>query len=134
MPLVIAGAVAMALLAVIVVFSSVVGWPLLVLPGDLTSRGLVALLVIAIAMGVWAVAERDLLLGLVVCVFFVVALVSCTYDLSNVASFGSSPGAAEIPNVVIPGLYLLLAGVGLAVLDRIGEGRARPGSVESAAR
>ena len=106
------------ILTLIVASSGALGWPLLVLPGDLTDRGLVGLLVIAVGLAVWAYAERSQRLWTAVGVFLVLALVSCRYDISNVAGFGSSPSAAELPNVVFPGLYLLLGGLTFWLLER----------------
>jgi hypothetical protein len=106
------------LLALIVARSSLLGWPLLVLPGDLTVRGLIALLVIAAGLVVWALTERSLHLTIFVGLFVASAFVSCLYDISNVAGFGSSPSAAELPNVVLPGLFLLAGGVTIGLLER----------------
>jgi len=115
---VLAAAVSVALLALVVARSSLVGLPLLVLPGSLTLRGLLAILLIGVGLVVWAVAERSVELGMFVGAFFVVALFSCLYDVSNVASFGSSPSAEELPNVVLPGLFLLLGGIGFGIFER----------------
>jgi hypothetical protein len=117
------------LLLLIVLRSSLVGWPLLVLPRDLTVRGLAALLVIGAGLVVWAFAERSPRLTIVVGLFVAAALVSCLYDISDVARFGSSPNAAELPNIVLPGLFLLLGGAAVGLSER-----RVPTSEEDAAR
>jgi hypothetical protein len=83
--------------------------------GDLWVRGLGALLIIAVGLAVLAMIERSLSFGLYVVGFCGLALLSCLYDDVNVLAriglgglFGLS--AVELPNLLIPGLYLLLGG------------------------
>ena len=76
--------------------------------GDLTVRGLVALLFIGAGIAVLAIVERTVSLGAFAASFLALVLLANLYDISNVIGFGSSPQAAELPNVVLPGLLLLL--------------------------
>ena len=92
--------------------------------GDLTVRGLMGLLVIAVGLVLLAILERSLSFGLFVAGFMGLALVACLYDLSNVISFGGMSGAQALPNVVLPGLALLVGGV----MFRVWPGTDRPAS------
>jgi hypothetical protein len=112
-----AAIVSVAILALIVARSTLIGWPLLFLPGDLTVRGLIALLVIGAGLALFALLERSVELVVFTGLFFGLALVACLYDISNVANFSSSPSAAELPNIVLPGAFLLLGGIAFGVLD-----------------
>lgn len=105
-----------ALLAILAIASLAENVPSL-LPGDLTIRGLVALLTIGVGVGVLAVVERSLRLGAFAIAFLALALLANLYDLSNVIGFGSSPQAEELPNVVLPGLMLLLGAIAFGLSD-----------------
>jgi hypothetical protein len=83
--------------------------------GDLRVRGLGALLIIAVGVAVLAMLERSLSFGLYVVGFCGLAVLSCLYDDINIFAriglgglFG--PSAEELPNILIPGLYLVLGG------------------------
>jgi hypothetical protein len=87
------------------------------LPGDLTVRGLVALLFIGVGIAVLAIAERSVRLGAFAVSFLALALLVNLYDISNVIGLGSSPQAEELPNVVLPGLLLLLGAITFGLSD-----------------
>jgi len=85
---------------------------------DLVIRGLVGLLVIGVGLAVLAGFERSPLLGAVVATYLGLAMLACLDDISNVVTIATSPGAQELPNVVLPGLFLLVSGGVLVAADR----------------
>lgn len=78
------------------------------LPGDLTVRGLVPLLVIGIGLAALAIAQRSLLLCAFAVVFIALALLANLYDISNKVSITSNFASEELPNIILPGVLLLL--------------------------
>jgi hypothetical protein len=84
---------------------------------DLWLRGTGALLVIALGIAVLAMLERSRAFGLYAAGFCGLALLSCLYDDSNLfghvglgVPFGA--GEEELSNLLLPGLYLLVGGLG----------------------
>ena len=95
--------------------------PVALLLPDLHLRGLTPLLVLAVALGALALAERSRALGIGAALFAAVAVVANLYDLSNlVARLGwqLSASAGPLANVVIPGLVLLGVGATAALSER----------------
>lgn len=119
-------------------------WPLVVVTGGLVAlalalsswlrpslvsylsiRGTAPLLLLALGVGVLAGLERSVPLVLFASGFFALALLSCLYDEVNLfqqirlaSLFGG--GANQLPNLILPGLYLLLGGAGFRLADRRG--------------
>ena len=87
------------------------------LPGDLTVRGLVALLLIGVGIAVLAMTERSVRLGGFAVAYLALALLANLYDIANVIGFGFSPEAEELPNVILPGLLLLLGAISFGLSD-----------------
>lgn len=92
---------------------------------DFWIRGLQALIVVAVGLLVLAAIERSRTLGLFAVGFFGLALLSCLYDDVNLMQrigLGSwfRGGAELLPNLVVPGVYLLLGGIGYFVSQRFG--------------
>jgi hypothetical protein len=84
---------------------------------DFWVRGTGALLVIAIGLLVLAVLERSRPFALFTAGFFALALLSSLYDDINILArigLGTAfQGSAEgLPNLLLPGVYLLLGGFG----------------------
>lgn len=86
-------------------------------PSDLWIRGLQALVILALGIAALAIIERSLSLGLFAAAFFGLALLSCLYDDVNLfgrlglgGPFGGS--ASSLPNLLLPGLFLLGGGAG----------------------
>lgn len=124
-PAVVAGAVVAAYL--VLTSPAVVGSlssgraPVGLLLPDLHLRGLTPLLVLAVALGVLALAERSRALGIGAALFAGVAVVANLYDLSNLAArlgWQLSASAGPLANVVIPGLVLLGVGAAEALSER----------------
>ncbi|HLN05450.1 MAG TPA: hypothetical protein VK217_04180 [Acidimicrobiales bacterium] len=114
-------------LLLLAIFSG--GWVAIPQIPDFWMRGTQALLIIAMAIIALALLERDRSLGLFAVGFFGLALLSCLYDDVNIlqriglgAPFADSGN--QLPNLLLPGLYLLLGGVGF----RVGRRWARHGS------
>ena len=101
------------LLVIVVLFNNIPSS----VSGDLTVRGLVALLFIGAGIAVLAIVERTVSLGAFAASFLALVLLANLYDISNVIGFGSSPQAAELPNVVLPGLLLLLGAIAFGLSD-----------------
>lgn len=86
-------------------------------PGDLWIRGTSVLLVLALAVAVDAYLERSGPFALFAAGFIGLAVLSCLYTVVNlfyrlhIAGPFSGPDA-ELPNLVLPGAYLLLGGIG----------------------
>jgi len=90
---------------------------------DFWARGLGALCVIAVGLGVLAVLERSIPFGIFAMGFLGLALLSCLYDEVNIFQrldmAGLFQGSANaLPNLLIPGLYLLLGGFGFWMASR----------------
>jgi hypothetical protein len=90
---------------------------------DLWLRGTGALLIIALGIAALAMLERSRAFGLYAVGFCGLALLSCLYDDSNLFDrFGiGNPflgGGEEVPNLLLPGLYLLLGGIGFWLGNR----------------
>jgi hypothetical protein len=101
------------------------GWITFKIPADFWIRGMQPLLVIAIGLLALAITERSRAFLLFVAGFFGLALLSCLYDVSNLfvrLGIGSTwNGSTEaLPNLILPGLYLLIGGVVFYVLRRSG--------------
>jgi hypothetical protein len=90
---------------------------------DFWVRGLGALVVIAVGLCVLAALERSVPFGIFAVGFFGLALLSCLYDEVNIFQrldlAGLFQGSANaLPNLLIPGLYLLIGGFGFWVAGR----------------
>jgi len=90
---------------------------------DFWIRGLGALCVIAVGLCVVAALERSVPFGIFAVGFLGLALLSCLYDEVNifqrVAMAGLFQGSANaLPNLLIPGLYLLVGGFGFLLASR----------------
>ncbi|MFC1413984.1 hypothetical protein ACEZCY_32960 [Streptacidiphilus sp. N1-12] len=88
------------------------------LPGDLTTRGLLPLLVLALGLLVLAYSERSAALAGFAALFLAVALVSNLYDVENrTPSIGWTPSEAWslLPNLWLAGLTLMLGGLGFGL-------------------
>jgi hypothetical protein len=101
-------------LLALVVFANRAGEPAV---SDFWIRGTGALVIIAIGLLVLAVLERSRPFAAFTAGFFALALLSNLYDDINIlARLGLGAvfqGSAEgLPNLLIPGIYLLLGGVG----------------------
>jgi hypothetical protein len=91
--------------------------PILLLQG----RGLDPLLVIGIGVGILARLERSRALAVFAGMFFALALLANLYDLQNQVyrlGWHLPAGAGYLPNVVLPGLFLLVGGIGFWWADR----------------
>jgi hypothetical protein len=97
--------------------------------GDLWVRGTFAFLIAAAGLWMLAWAERSRALAVIALVYTGSALLASLYDVANLLyRLGWSPGygsasarLAELPNVLLPALVLLVAGTGAFFL------RPRPG-------
>jgi hypothetical protein len=83
---------------------------------DLWIRGTAALLVVALGIAALAVLERSLPFAAFALGFVGLALLSCLYDdvnlLQRVGMAGLFEGSANpLPNLLLPGLYLLVGGL-----------------------
>jgi hypothetical protein len=101
------------------------GWITFKIPADFWIRGMQPLLVIAIGLIALAITERSRAFLLYVVGFLGLALLSCLYDVSNLfvrLGIGSTwNGNIEaLPNLILPGLYLLIGGVVFYALRRSG--------------
>ncbi|HKR70714.1 MAG TPA: hypothetical protein VJT16_17895 [Streptosporangiaceae bacterium] len=94
------------------------------LPGDLTIRGTLPLLIIAAALWVLARAERSAALAVIAAVFTGTALLASLYNIENVLfRLGWTPTGSEwrlttLPNILLPALVLLVSGAGAYVAQR----------------
>lgn len=101
------------------------GWITFKIPLDFWIRGMQALLVIAIGLIALAITERSRAFLLYVAGYLGLAMLSCLYDVSNLfvrLGIGSTwNGNTEaLPNLILPGLYLLVGGVVFYVVRRRG--------------
>lgn len=85
------------------------------LPGDLTVRCLLPLIVVALAFFVLARAERSIGLLLFAASFLALVIVANLYDLENLTyRMGWGAGGPEV-NVLVVGGFLTLGGLGFAM-------------------
>jgi hypothetical protein len=87
----------------------------------LQGRGLDPLLVIGIGVGILAWLERRWALAMFAAMFLALALLANLYDLQDQVyrlGWHLPAGAGYLPNVVLPGLALLVGGVGFWWADR----------------
>ena len=104
------------------------------LPGDLTIRGTVPLVLIAVPLWVLAWAERSTALAVIVACYTGLALLASLYDVENIFfRLGWNPSSfgwrlAGLPNVALPALLLLLAGAGAWLAPRLRWRSRRPAS------
>jgi hypothetical protein len=101
------------------------GWITFKIPADFWIRGMQPLLVIAIGLLALAITERSLAFLIYVIGFLGLALLSCLYDVSNLfvrLGIGSTwNGNIEaFPNLILPGMYLIVGAVAFYVLRRSG--------------
>ena len=90
-------------------------------PGDYVISDLFPLLLIGLGLFVLAWSERSTGLAAIAVGYFAIALVANLYFLSNVLyrlHWTLNPAAADVPNVVLPALALLIAGAGAWVVQR----------------
>ncbi len=86
-------------------------------PGDLVIRGTFPLIVIGIGLFALAWTERSWVLSVTAALFTAAVLVASLYDVENVLfRLGWNPGPAQLgltalPNVLLPALILLVAGL-----------------------
>jgi hypothetical protein len=90
---------------------------------DFWARGLGALCVIAVGLCVLAFIERSVPFGIFAIGFLGLALLSCLYDEVNIFQRLGMAGLFQggdnaLPNLLIPGLYLLIGGLGFLVASR----------------
>lgn len=90
---------------------------------DFWVRGLGALCVIAVGLCVLAALERRVPFAIFAGGFLVLALLSCLYDEVNIfqrlGMAGLFQGSANaLPNILTPGLYLLVGGSGFLMASR----------------
>jgi len=90
---------------------------------DFWIRGLGALCVIAVGLCVLAVLERSVPFGVFAVGFLGLALLSCLYDEVNIFQRLGMAGLFQgsdnaLPNLLIPGLYLLIGGFGFLLASR----------------
>jgi hypothetical protein len=90
---------------------------------DLWIRGTGALLIVASGIAVLAAIERSWGFAIFAAGFVGLALLSCLYDEVNI--FGRlglgvpfNGGGSALPNLLVPGIYLILGGVGFWIAGR----------------
>ncbi len=86
-----------------------------IVPTEMTIRGMQALLIIALGLIVLAVVDRTWAYSLFVAGFIGLALLSCLYNVSNLFQrLGISShwptNDQTLPNLILPGIYLLIGG------------------------
>lgn len=118
-PAVVTGVVLLGL--VVLMGDSGLGVPV---PGDLVMRGTMILPILALAVAIDAYLERSWTFGLFAAGFIGLALLSSLYTEINLfqrAGIGGlfSGAGHELPNLILPGAYLVLGGVGFL----LGRGR-----------
>jgi hypothetical protein len=91
--------------------------------GDLWGRGTVSLLILSLGLLTLAISERSTWYELYSLGFIGLALLSSLYNVSNlfdrIGVGGSFKGRGEeLPNLILPGAYLLLGGLVCWVLQR----------------
>jgi hypothetical protein len=97
------------------------------LPGDVIIRGLQALLLVALGLVAIAIIARSWALSVFVAGFLGLALLSCLYNVSNLfqrIGLGSSTASSEnLPNLLLPAVYLLVGAGGFSLLRRLKNSR-----------
>ncbi len=89
-------------------------------PGDLTIRGTFPFVLIAAGLLVLARAERSWALMAIAVSYAAAALLSSLYDVSNLTQrMGWTPSFSDqsLPNILLPALILLAAGVATLMLS-----------------
>jgi len=113
--------VALALLIPLVGRGSGVGM-LPIMPGDLLIRGTFPFVLVGLGLCFLAWAERSVGLTVIAVAYLAVALLASLYNIENVFYnvFGwyLNGIASALPNVLLPGLVLLLSGAGAWVVQR----------------
>lgn len=87
----------------------------------LSTRGLTPLLLIALVLVVLAWTERSPALGAITALYLALALVANLYDLENLgyrAGISSFGRFGLLPNLLLPGLFLLAAGAAATLRHR----------------
>jgi hypothetical protein len=84
-------------------------------PTEMSIRGMQALLIVALGLIVLAFVDRSWTFSLFIAGFFGLALLSCLYDVSNLFDrLGVSSrwpvNDQTLPNLILPGIYLLIGG------------------------
>ena len=93
-------------------------------PGDLVLRGAFPFVIIAAGLLVLAWAERSLALAVIAAVYTAAAVLASLYDIENLLfRLGlnwpdSYSILASLPNVLLPGIVLLVAGTGAFAVQR----------------
>jgi hypothetical protein len=93
-------------------------------PGDLTIRGTVPFVIIAVGLWVLAWAERSRGLAVIAAAYTAAALLASLYDVENVLfRFGWNPAPGQwnltaLPNALLPALVLLATGAGAYAVQR----------------
>jgi hypothetical protein len=101
------------------------GWITFKIPADFWIRGMQPLLVIAVGLLALALTEKSRAFLIYVIGFLGLALLSCLYDVSNLFArlgMGSewTRNYEALPNLILPGLYLLVGGAVFYALRRNG--------------
>jgi hypothetical protein len=90
-------------------------------PGDLVMRGTFPFVIIAVGLLVLAWAERSRALTVTAAIYAGVSVVASLYDISNLtARLGwiLAPPQQSLPNVLLPGLILLITGTAAFAVQR----------------
>ncbi len=99
------------------------------LPGDMLVRGMQALLLVALGLVVIAIISRSWTLSIFVAGFVGLALLSCLYNVSNLfqrIGVGASNASGEnVPNLILPAVYLFVGAGVFSVLHRFMSARAK---------
>ncbi len=120
-----AGVVVLILVAVILISTnpplSLHAYTVTVFPGDFWFRGTVPLVLIAIFLAIVARVMGNWPFALFAAGYLVLAILTCLYDIENVLYRMGLPvrtGYQAEPNIVLPGLYLLVGGIAFWWLER----------------
>jgi hypothetical protein len=91
-------------------------------PGDLTIRGTFPFVLIAAGLLVLAWAERSRVLTAIAVLYAGSAVLSSLYDVENLTQrlgWNPSPGDQALPNILLPGLLLLVTGTVTVTVQRL---------------
>ena len=88
------------------------------LPADFVVRGLVGVVVLGLTMLVLGLVEHDKTVVVLAAGAVGAAFLACLYDIENVT--GNIANSPTAPNVIVPGLYFLLAALVLGLPDLVG--------------
>jgi hypothetical protein len=91
------------------------------MPGDVLIRGMFPLVIIAVCLCVLAWAERSIALTAIAIGCLGLSLAASLYNIENIfyrLGWNLSPEVSGLPNVVVPGLVLLISGAGAWVTQR----------------